>query len=82
MLQVPRFGHVMHECPAKDRIKIIRGIRLLQAIVESDGEGNEDCLSEFCFMAIEEENEEDFKRTFEELYMKTICMTKKNKELK
>lgn len=33
-------------------------------------------------MAIEEEIEEDFQRAFKELYVETICMTKKNKELK
>lgn len=33
-------------------------------------------------MVIEEEREDDFKRSFEELYVKTIYMAKKNKELK
>lgn len=32
-------------------------------------------------MVIEEEREEDFERAFEELYMETICIAKKNKEL-
>lgn len=33
-------------------------------------------------MVIKEEREEDFERAFEELYVKTLYMAKKNKELK
>lgn len=33
-------------------------------------------------MAIEEEREKVFERAFEEIYTETICMAKKNKELK
>lgn len=32
-------------------------------------------------MAIEEDREEDFERVFKELYLESMCMTKKNKEL-
>lgn len=45
-------------------------------------EESEDSVSEFCFMTIEEEWEEDFERAFQELYVETIYLAKKNKELK
>lgn len=64
-------------------IKIQKGRKFSKAPLESDDdEGSEDCLSEFFLMATEEEREEDFERAFEEVYMETIYMTKKNKELK
>lgn len=50
--------------------------------MHSNDEGNEDCISECWFMAIDEEREEDFKRAFKELYVETIHMAKKNKELR
>lgn len=33
-------------------------------------------------MTFKEEREENFERVFEELYVETICMVKKSKELK
>lgn len=72
----------MHECPSQDRDQKPIGKKVLLATVELDDEGSQDCLSEFYFMTIKEEREEDFERVFEKLYVETICMVKKSKEYK
>lgn len=43
------------------------GKRVLQATMESNDEGSEDYISEFCFMAIDEGKEGDYERASEEL---------------
>lgn len=48
--------------------------------MELDDDGSDNYLSEFCFMTIEEVKEEDFERTFEEFYLETIHVAKKNKD--
>lgn len=50
----------MHECPSKDKDIYTKGKKVLQNTLELDDEGSENCLSEFDFMAIEEEKEEAF----------------------
>lgn len=50
----------MHECPSKDKDIYTKGKKVLQNTLELDDEGSENCLSEFDFMAIEEEKEETF----------------------
>lgn len=72
----------MHECQPKDRDQVPERKKVLQAIMESDDEGSEDCLIKFYFMAIEEEREEGFESAFEELFVEIIHMVKKNKELR
>lgn len=62
------FEHVMSECRPKDKHQEPKGNKIIQATVESDDEVD-DCLSEFWFMAIKEEREEDFERAFEELHV-------------
>lgn len=47
-----------------------------------DDDASENCLGKFCFIAIGEEREDNVERVFEELYVETICMAKKNKVLK
>lgn len=71
----------MHEWPSKDQDHDPKGKKVLQASLKLDTKGSEDCLSDLCFMVIEEEMEENFERAFEELYMETICIAKKDKEL-
>lgn len=70
----------MSEYPTKEKDQEPKGKKALQAWVDSDDE-SDDLLSEFCFMAIEEEKKKYFKRAFEELYVESLCMAKKNKEL-
>lgn len=58
----------------------------LQACIDSDNESNEDSLSEFCFMAMEngeevQENDE-LQQAFEDLHHESITVAKKNKEMK
>lgn len=73
----------MHEYPSKDMDQDPKAKKVLHDTVDSDDEGSElDCLSEFCFVAIEEEMEIDFETSFYQLYAETIHMTKKNKELR
>lgn len=69
---------MMHECPTKDKDQDPKGKKVLQATVALDDEESENCLSKFCSMAIEEESEDDFERAFEEHYMETIHVAKKN----
>lgn len=71
----------MHEYPTKDTDHDPKGKKVLHTTMELDNEDRDDCLSEFCFMATKEEKEEDFERAFEERYVETIYMSKKNKEL-
>lgn len=75
------FGHVMHECPTKDNDQDLMGKRVLQATMKPDDEGSDDCLSEFCFLAMEDGREKDFEWAFEELYVESIYIAKKNKKL-
>lgn len=72
----------MHECPIKDNDQDLKGKKVLQATMESNDDDSNNCLSEFCFMAIEEEKEEDFEMALDEFYVETIYVVKKNKELK
>lgn len=58
----------------------------LQANIDSDNKANEDSLSEFCFMAMEngeevEENDE-LQQAFEDLRHESITLANKNKEMK
>lgn len=62
MLQVQGFGHVMHECPPKDKDLYPKGEKVLRDTFESDDEGSEDFLNELYFMAIEEEKEETLEK--------------------
>lgn len=68
----------MTECPNKEKDQKPKGKKVLHATVESDDKGD-DCLSVFCFMVIEEEREEHFERAFD---VESMCMAKKNKELR
>lgn len=76
------FGHVMHECLTKNNDQDPKEKSVPRVTMESNDDGSDDCLSKFCFVAIEEKKEEDFERAFEEFYVETIHLAKKNKELK
>lgn len=76
------YEHVMHECLSMDKDYDPKAMKVLYTTFESDDEGSEDFLSEICFMVIEKEREEDFVRASKELFVETICMAKKNKNLK
>lgn len=62
-----RYEYMMCECPSKDNDLNPKWMKVLQATLESDDVGSEDCLSEFYYMTIKEEREEDFESAFEEL---------------
>lgn len=48
-----------------------------------DEVGDDECLSKFCFISIEEEEkDDDIRKAFDELYMEFISITKKRKEMK
>lgn len=53
---------MMIECPSMEKYLHLNGKKVLQVILESDDKGNGNCPSEFCFMSINKEREEDFER--------------------
>lgn len=73
---------MMREGSSKEKDLDSKRKKVLQVTLESNDEESEYCLSEFCFMSIEEEKDDDFERAFEEQYVEPIYMAKKNKELK
>lgn len=83
-------GHMKYDCQNKEneeKKKDVKGKKVLKARIDSDGEDKEieEELSEFCFMALEEEEDEgkvDLQQTFENLYKDSIMLARKNKELK
>lgn len=71
----------MHECPTNNKDQDFKGKKVSQATMDSKDEGSEDSFGEFYLMTIKEESEEDFERAFEDIYVESKCMAKKNKEL-
>lgn len=72
------YEHVMHECLSMDKDYDPKAMKVLYTTFESDDEGSEDFLSEICFMVLYT----TFVRASKELFVETICMAKKNKNLK
>lgn len=70
---------MMHDCPSKDKDLDPKGRKFSNLNLNQMMKDVKDYLSEFYFIAIEEEREENFERSFEELYGETICMAKKRK---
>lgn len=70
---------MIHECPTNDKDQDPKRKKVLQATMDSEDEGSEDCLSEFYFMTIEEEREEDFERAFKELYVELYAWPRRTR---
>lgn len=67
--------------------KDVKGKKMFQDSIDSDEKDKEieEALSDFCFMAMEEEEDEDnndLQQAFEDLNKDSIMLAKKNKELK
>lgn len=70
-----------------DKKKDVKGNKVLKASIDSEDEHKdiEGVLSEFCFVEIEDVEDEDkyeLQQAFEGLYKDSIMLAKKNKELK